>query len=543
MCASRALVLAISDRIVALIVYESVSKGVMNKTLSTFAAFLPLWPVLSFLDANKNESGLMPSWFAEIALWYYLALGFFYLLVRTLRGEQSAERATLTALVITTFASFHFNIKMALGLQSEAWALGIWASLAIIIAVAVWFLMRIEKARNALGLFAAYVCLSSIGALIYDSGDIVWMPSKQEMPARYREKTVPIEAIAKADKPNVYVFIFDAYMRSDWLARAYGFDNSAHLNALEQAGFFTARESRSTFPVTRYSINAFLNPDLTALAPKDMIEKLHASQSYTAHEKGSAQRQFEAMGYTVAMRPHTGAAGTACDPYCLVTRPPVTLMQVQYAKTLPVYDFLKRFFPGEVWRWLASVPNDPGQSLDHMPEGLPAPYVLISHLMIPHPPYAREADCSMRMDADFEYEGNDSSALDIDTVRTLYLNQIQCANKRMLAIAKRLETADPNALVLFVSDHGWKSHLAADETIRTNPDTYRAHTRFSNFWAAKLPAACQDHLSHRISFPDTLPVVQACLRGDNPSFMPYKAYSVGRNKTPIDETPGLQKEP
>ncbi len=59
--------------------------------------------------------------------------------------------------------------------------------------------------------------------------------------------------------PDIYLIIVDSYMRGDKLIANYGFDNSYFTRSLEDRGFYIARDARSNYLNTTYSLNTLMN--------------------------------------------------------------------------------------------------------------------------------------------------------------------------------------------------------------------------------------------------------------------------------------------
>jgi len=62
-----------------------------------------------------------------------------------------------------------------------------------------------------------------------------------------------------AQLPDIYYIVMDAYSNDEHLRRDYGYDNSAFTQALENRGFFVAKDSKTSYGVTLVSLSAALN--------------------------------------------------------------------------------------------------------------------------------------------------------------------------------------------------------------------------------------------------------------------------------------------
>ena len=60
-------------------------------------------------------------------------------------------------------------------------------------------------------------------------------------------------------QPDIYYIIFDSYARTDALAELYNYDNSSFEEALENRGFYVAKQSRSNYAHTAFSLSSSMN--------------------------------------------------------------------------------------------------------------------------------------------------------------------------------------------------------------------------------------------------------------------------------------------
>jgi hypothetical protein len=87
--------------------------------------------------------------------------------------------------------------------------------------------------------------------------------------------TMAVRSRAPHRKPDIYYIVLDAYGRDDVLRSLYGYDNTALLEALEERGFFVARQSRSNYSWTTLSLCSSLN----SMYLDDVTTPIRASQS------------------------------------------------------------------------------------------------------------------------------------------------------------------------------------------------------------------------------------------------------------------------
>ena len=103
--------------------------------------------------------------------------------------------------------------------------------------------------------------------------------------------------------PNAYLFVFDAYLRSDFLETQYGFKNTAFNEALLQSGFVVVDNSRSNFPSTQYALNYAYNPSASTLSKSELTEFLMSNDSLKGGDISEIQRWFQNDGYVFSNNP------------------------------------------------------------------------------------------------------------------------------------------------------------------------------------------------------------------------------------------------
>jgi hypothetical protein len=499
---------------------------------------LPFWPAINFINKNKFEPNFDIAW-----LIFYLCVVLFLLLaIYAICTIYVSKELGLKILILLSsllcFFQYYYDFK-ALVFENDriGAALIIFLICSLGIGVLSWFAGKNKKIASGIGAFAATVFFLALLPVLNESGDI--LIDLNRLPFHLVDKGInKVDEEAggknKSNAPNVYYFVFDGYLRSDRLKEYFGYDNEPFLIDLESRGFKIARESRSNFPTTVYSLNYALNPSLALRSPIDLPEKLRKLDTYCGNRESEVAKTFHSRGYDVTMMFHTGDIGTACKPNCITTRPKITFSQIQYLKNTPVYDVVKKYYPEILWSWLSTVPNDNRYALKNLPMKIKHPFFLFSHALMPHPPYAVSSDCSMNKSGvvDFEMEYDK----DWDYLRERYLEQVSCANRQMVEIADILDEVAPSAIVLFVSDHGWKYNHALKK-FTEKEKIYKAQLtmRLSNFMAARAPKKCQSYFDKDMSLVNSFPFVFACLDGKQPEYFNSQSYVI-KNSSIMDVT-------
>jgi hypothetical protein len=510
----------------------------INLHIHLLVCLLPLWPAINFINKNKFEPNFNITWllFALFAALFLLLV--IYAVCAIYLSDDSGLRILILSSSSLCFFQFYYDFKTLI-FENDRIDAALISFLLCFLAIGVlsWFAGKNRKIASGLGAFAATVVLLALLPFFSGSGDILIEINRPAFhlvgPGIADVKSNP-GAVNRSDAPNVYCFVFDGYLRSDRLEEYFGYDNEPFLKELENRGFKIARASRSNFPTTNYSLDFVLNPSLALQPSNDLPKLLRKSNTFTGSRESEVANIFRSRGYDVTMMFHTGEIKPACEPNCITTGPKITFTQIQYLKNTPVYDVVKTYYPEILWSWLSSVPNDNRYPLKNLPMKIKRPFFLFSHALMPHPPYAVSSDCSMNrsgvVDFNMEYDK------DWDYLRGRYLEQVSCANRQMLEIADLLNETAPSAIVLFVSDHGWKyNHALKKYADKKKIRDAQIIMRLSNFMAVKVPKKCQSYFDDDLSLVNLFPFVFACIDGTKPEYLRDSSYLI-ENDTLQDVT-------
>jgi hypothetical protein len=270
--------------------------------------------------------------------------------------------------------------------------------------------------------------------------------------------TVP--AAASGDPPDLFVILLDAYARADTLARL-GFDNRPFLDELNQRGFQVAEHSRSNYSRTGLTLASMFNMaylhDIPALAsPPAGYNQQHRLLGDTLHAGNPALDTLEAAGYETFSIPSRAAqyaiepvdqvlAGSELDNFEIhlvcktalgVVSPPLaigTIYDQQRARIREAFATAAS---------LAVAPHERGR-------------FVFTHVMAPHPPFI------------FDAKGRPAAVPELPSVcgalepsgdpalaQARYLDQLTFLNILVLEAVDRILAAEPDALIVLMSDHG-----------------------------------------------------------------------------------------
>jgi hypothetical protein len=283
--------------------------------------------------------------------------------------------------------------------------------------------------------------------------------------------------------PDIYVLLLDGYPRADTLLDEFGIDNSAFLQALTSRGFDVSERSAANYMKTWLTVGSMLDGqylnDVPALAePPDGAPK----QILLLHEV------IESSAVVDALRQHSYDVTTIPSPVTTSDYLGGTIRSTGHLTALEIqiiaHSLLGRVLPEPIVTFLAA---DQRENLfdqlsalgDVAAEHSEHPRLVLTHLMAPHLPFILDQEpdylneCFPRCDLwTTPLERLDMT--EEEFVQRLSI-QIPALNEAVLAAIDEVTAADPDAIVIVMSDHGIRHHLANSEE------------HFRNLFAARVP--------------------------------------------------------
>lgn len=306
------------------------------------------------------------------------------------------------------------------------------------------------------------------------------------------------ESIARM--PNVWLFIPDGYTSPSEAERQAGVDMSSFLADLHRRGFETP-DGLASYPLTYLSLSSMLDQRLlvgegdNAQERKPFYERIQGANRTVD--------QFKAWGYEFVFATTGMWEGSECpksQDTCvtgdLMSRTSrIILSMTPFESLVDFTDDVE-----EVARY-----SDPGFIVDRVSEVDPAePYLVVAHLIEPHPPSFRTAGCGIRADVSLEFQ---RAVWDPDGFR----DSVECLNSRFVEAIDRIVADAPDAVIVIQADHG--THAGYE--LPVPPDH-----RYEVLAAVRGPCDIPDPLA----MVNTMRVVTACLAGEEPELLDYQSF-------------------
>jgi hypothetical protein len=257
----------------------------------------------------------------------------------------------------------------------------------------------------------------------------------------------------------VYYFILDSYGRDDLLKQAYGYDNSAFIQGLEERGFYVAECSQSNYVRTEISLGSSLNlMYLQDLDPAFSPDTTRRARLWDSLKHSTARYNFENMGYkTVGFA--TGFAWNELEDADIFYSPDSISMGMTEFEVLFLQTTLARYVnemhlidPDQI---MGQNFRDRTMNVFNRVDDIarnPDPTFAYIHLISPHPPFVFGPNGEPTYPPDF---WNENREYPPGPYAKGYQNQLTFLNKKMLeAVDAILANSDTPPIIVIQGDHG-----------------------------------------------------------------------------------------
>lgn len=328
--------------------------------------------------------------------------------------------------------------------------------------------------------------------------------------------------------PNVYVFVMDGLSRVDVLKRDFpGIDIDPALTRLDDLGFETSSISTANYARTHISIPSMLTGAYPSSdeSPLDLGgEWSYATQTLSGNNQLVQTLANSGYEYWHAQSDVWGHANCseAYADHCINqaggdAETQAALWAMTPFGTTP----------------FQSTPQSPVTVVDYVLANGTAnddPRLLFAHILSPHNPYKWDADCNSILVGSLV----DGHQPEFDW---MYKDETECLMRQLADSMERLTTADPNAIVLLLSDHGhsfsvnWKAGAWSDRDV---------DVRFSNFRSVRVPDRCRTDDPDGHSLINVNELIISCLTNTEPEWQEARFFTSSNDG--VAEIPTKQRD-
>lgn len=272
-----------------------------RKNLNIVPFFLVLIPLFLVLNGMNQFHGLVSGKSALSLLAVLVAAVLIvYFFISKMIGNQ-AKAALMTAwlaVLYLFFGTIHDEMKEILpsGILSYRYFLPLWI---LFVIAGILLIRRSPAGKNG---FNRYLNILFFVLCLYEGSRMLL---RREQKADFFLPTTGednfIHAATKTARPNIYLLVFDSYLRPDTFRDKFHADQENIDSFLHGKGFYVFSKSRSHYNNTTESLCSVLNMRL--LNKEGYFNKISPDQSYPTHlrliESNRSCELLDSLGYTV----------------------------------------------------------------------------------------------------------------------------------------------------------------------------------------------------------------------------------------------------
>ncbi len=358
--------------------------------------------------------------------------------------------------------------------------------------------------------------------------------------------------IPSQDQPDVYYIITDEYARFDVLESAFDYDNFGFSQYLEDHGFYVAYESNCNYPFTQQSLASSLNmsyiqdimPEgaagpkyefndvLNNLIRNNVVRQIFVDLGYdtVGFASGFWVTEFPDSNYFFA--PDTGNSN-ASDILKSIT--PFESMIIDNSIVRIILDY-EGFQDTALNQYIVSHMRRPFQvqrgiviaAFENLKKtiDIEGPKFVFTHILSPHGPF-KFGPNGEAIDYDQTFTLKAATDVDFDTVRDLYVNELQYLTDQLKdTIDYILTNSHKPTVIILQSDHGASPGLNWEE-----PTEEAVRNRAAILNAYYLPDECKSMLYPSVSPVNSFRILFNCIAGgefvllEDTTYLGYDIYT------------------
>jgi len=355
------------------------------------------------------------------------------------------------------------------------------------------FIVFIRKRTALQNQFCFYLNVLLLIYCVYDLSVLTYKAIGKKAIANSRQ--VNFDQSLIKTKPNIYLLLFDGYPGYKSLKDSFAFANDSLYHFLEQKQF-KILPVFSNYNMTYYSMSSMLN--------MQYINKPYTPLANTAENDQERIKEIKNAG-VVNQLENTGYHFTNYSIFDIADQSSVkgNSFVVSQATLLTNKIFFNKILKDIGWHFISGkyrigfiekLYRGDERNNQFIEEQLikndtaGSPKFVYAHLLLPHPPIF------------YDSVGNKLSPEQVfdpklAANKTLFLSYLKYTNKKMEAMVDAITKADPGAIILVMSDHGYRDYDIGD---KIEP------LHFNNICAIRFPFgnyAVQPPLSNVNLFP------------------------------------------
>ena len=471
------------------------------KQLNNKPWFLPLLVVFFILHGVTENFG-----FIEVSELLKIGLIIFsFVLAGYFAVKLIAKEKLYAALIIffisawlLFFGAIHDSVKT---LPLLNWLHRYVIFLPFMLATILAFIFLIRNKRKMQHRLCLYLNILLLIYCIFDLSTyfLKWLPLKKST----SPPTINFQAGVAQAKPNVYLLVFDEYPGYKSLKDSFAFANDSLYHFLSSKDF-KILPTFANYNLTFYDMASMLNMRYVAAGYQPLANTMMDDQQRLKEiNDASVIRQFEAMGYSftnysifdILGKASPGGNAAVVTQSALLTN---KIFFYRIFKDLGWHFFSGRYNIPLVERWYKKDDRVNKLIEKKLLEGLNGnntkPRFIYAHFNMPHPP--------IFCDSLGNYLPNAQIAdLKSYTDKPLFLSYLKFANKKIVALVNAVTAKDSNAIIIVMSDHGYRAY---------NTTNLAEPLYFDNICAIRMPGKAHLPMMNKWSNVNLFPYLFNC---------------------------------
>lgn len=433
----------------------------MIQPLKKYSIYLFLLPIFFVLHGYVNYFGRIPANDAIILCLKYIGISLllvflFYFLYKNL------QKSSITVFIIIAYNFFfgpvHDFFKNITGNS-------FWVKYTFIFPVSALLLVAIiillKKTKKDFSTLTGYLNLLFLLLILMDAGNLVLKKNKKgtTTSANLPKELTSCDTCAK---PDIYLIVADEYANNKQLKEILHFDNSAFEADLTARGFHIIQNSKSNYNSTPFSIASLLGMGyIDSLGNRFNDRSLNASFNQINDNAVTAWLQHE--GYEVknySAFPLAGIPNPVSSSFFTTGTDLFTMHTLvgRFNSDLR-WNFITRFKIKSEIRNFVQVRLDQTTTLikktiSEANQKSSKPRFVYLHTMMPHFPYLMDKNGN----ADYSASFLETNRFNTDR----YIGYLQYSNKVFIDMIDKIKQGSPNAIIIFMGDHGFR-HLEGND--------------------------------------------------------------------------------
>lgn len=493
--------------------------------------------VVFLYDQNKNE--LLP-WVIWWPLLATLVLAGIIVLAIQFFIKNRTKQTLLASLVVIALLYYGFVYDAVYGFEFMGTNLGrhkylfpLWTLASF--AVFLWLTATKKSLDNLIKILFfstfIFILISTSGAAFYNFKRILADPKIKEKIEEYNIKDDQRLNIKSGKFPDIYYIIPDAYAGQKVLNKYFNFDNKEFYDYLTKKGFDIARNSRSTYPVTYFSVASTLNMEYVNYLG-DVLGSDSSDLTVLRRiiDDNKVLRQLDSVGYEY-VHLDTDSTTFLNRRDSLYTRESLLdgfvreIMKITILRPFGGRYGLRENAINDRIRQNTLIVFD---SLKNVPR-TESPKFIFAHITAPHGPYVFGKN-GENVDAKFS-----NFAAPKDDMG-LYLDQLVFVNKKITEVIDSIlsQSSEP-PIIIIQSDHG--VYLPPEILAGSEYEIIKENVRMFNFSAYYLPKMCKSKVPQSMNAVNTFRFIFDQCFGAKYGLLENRSYYYTNANRPYDLLP------